>query len=52
MKELVNLQSVETKAIYHQMFWFVRITLKTNILINRGIYKTGFFTQKDQQKEN
>ena len=36
------------KAIYHQMFLFVLITLKTNILINHGIYKTKFFTQTDQ----
>ena len=32
------------KAIYHQMFLLVLITLKTNILINHGIYKTKFFT--------
>ena len=36
------------KAIYHQMFLLVLITLKTNILMNHRIYKTEFFTQTDQ----
>ena len=40
--------TVEIKAIYHQMFLFARNTLKTNILINHGIYKLPFFTQADQ----
>ena len=33
--------SRDKKTIYNKMFLFVPITLKINIFINHGIYKTG-----------